>query len=123
MSRLLDSRDTITAALVAGGLTVATTGKFAAPCVLVEPGDPWAGTDLSLGKRRTGRWRLTLVAGRADGGGNVERLAALVDQADAALLTVPGLELPTWARPFDATLDGAKYAATNATVQYLTKEG
>lgn len=120
MSRLAASRTLILDALEAGGVNAATTGKFSAPCCLVEPGDPWAGVELSLGRRRTGRWRLTLVAGKQDSEGAFEALADLVDQADTALLKVPGLELPTWARPSDYTLGGALYAATIATVQLLT---
>jgi hypothetical protein len=120
-NRLTASRGELLAALEAAGIAHSTTGKFAAPCVLVEPGDPWAAVDLSLGARRVGRWRLTLVAGRADSAGSLERLADLVDATDAALLTVPGVQLPTWARPFDTTLDGAAYAATAATVQLQTK--
>lgn len=122
MSRLMDSRDALTTALEAGGLAVAVTAKFAAPCVLVEPGDPWAGVDLSMGRKRTAHWRLTLVAGKADSAGNHERLAELVDQTDAALLTLAGIQLPQWGRPFDATLAGAAYGATQATVQVLTAE-
>ena len=121
MSRLLDSRGLILAALEAAGIAHATTAKFAAPCVLVEPGDPWAGVDLSFGGRRTGRWKLTLVAGRADSAGGLELLSQLVDETDAALLTIPGCQLPSWARPFDAELGGATYAASAATVQLLTR--
>ena len=119
-SRLLASRAGILAALEAAGIRTGTTGKWSAPAVLVEPGDPWAAVDLSLGARRTGRWRLTIVAGRADSAGALEALAELVDRVDVALLTVPGVQLPTWARPFDTSLDGAAYAATAATVQLLT---
>lgn len=122
MSRLKASRDAIIAALQAGGLTVATTGQFAAPCVLVEPGEPWAAVDLSLGRKRTGRWKLTLVAGRVDTEGNQEKLMDLIDSADTALLALPGVELPTWGRPFDASLHGVVYAGTMATIQYITQE-
>jgi hypothetical protein len=120
VSRLLASRAAILAALEAAGINSATTAKWSAPVVLVEPGDPWAAVDLSLGRRRTGRWRVTVVAGKADTEGAIEQLANLVDTVDAALLTVPGLELPTWARPFDVELSGAKYAASGATIQLLT---
>ena len=119
-SRLLASRAAILAALEAAAINSATTGKWSAPVILVEPGDPWAAVDLSLGRRRTGRWRVTAVAGRADTAGALELLAELVDRTDVALLTVPGLELPTWSRPFDMTLDGAQYAASSATIQLLT---
>jgi hypothetical protein len=119
----LSSRDALVSALEAGGLNPSTSGAFSAPCVLVEAGDPWASVDLSLGRRRTGRWRLTLVAGRADAEGVIESLAELVDKADAALLTVPGVQLPTWERPFNASLAGVTYAATASTIQSLTEEG
>lgn len=122
MSRLLSSRAAILAALEAGGVNTATTGKFSAPCVLVEAGDPWAAVDLSLGRRRTGRWRLTAVAGRADSEGVIELLADLVDTVDRALLALPGVQLPTWERPFNASESGITYAATAATIQALTEE-
>jgi hypothetical protein len=119
-SRLLASRATILAALEAGGVNSSTSGKWSAPCVLVEPGDPWAGVDLSLGRRRTGRWRLTAIAGRTDTDGAIEKLAELVDVVDVALLAVQGLELPTWSRTSDTTVDGAAYSACTATVQLIT---
>ena len=122
-SRLLSSRASILAAIEAGGVHAATTGKWSAPVVLVEAGDPWAAVDLSLGRRRTGRWRLTAVAGRADSEGIVEVLAELVDQVDAALLAIPGVQLPTWGQPFSGSLGGVAYACTAATIQALTEEG
>lgn len=123
MSRLLSSRNALVAALHEGGCNPAVSGKFSAPCVIIEAGDPWAGVDLSLGRRRTGRWRLMAVAGRADSEGSIEALAELVDKVDTALLTVPGVQLPTWERPFNATLGQIAYAATAATIQVLTEEG
>lgn len=121
MSRLSSSKSAIVAAL-SGTLTVATTGKFSAPCVLIEPGDPWASAD-NLGKRRIARWRLTLVAGRADTDGIHDTLATMIDTVDTALLTIPGLQLPNWGRPFDGQLDGVTYAVTLATIQHITEEG
>jgi len=116
------SRAVIANALEAGGVRVAFTGKFAAPCALIEAGDPWAAVDLSLrGGRRNARWRITLVAGRADSEGALEALAELVDKADAALLPAR-VQLPTWAKPFDALLGNVPYAATVATIQLLTEE-
>jgi len=120
MSRLSASRDTILGALNAAQIPNSTTHQWSAPCVLVEPGEPWAAVDLSLGTKRTGRWRLTLVAGRADTAGIFDTLAEMIDSVDAALLTVPGLQLPTWQRPFDVILSGAQYASTSATIQVLT---
>ena len=121
MSRLLSSRAAILAALEAGGVNPSTTGKFSAPAVLVEAGDPWAAVS-SLGRRRVGRWRLYAIAGRADSDGVIELLAELVDQVDRALLRLPGVQLPTWGRPINATVGGVAYAATEATIEYATQE-
>lgn len=122
MSRLLSSRAAILAALEAGGVNTATTGKFSAPCVLVEAGDPWAAVDLSLGRRRVARWRLYAIAGRADSDGVIELLAELVDQVDRAILRVPGVQLPTWSRPINATVATIAYAASKSTIQTFTEE-
>jgi hypothetical protein len=120
MNRLLASRQTILDALEAARIAHSVTAQWSAPCVLVEPGEPWASVDLSLGSKRTGRWRLTLVAGRADTAGILDSLAGLVDTVDAALLTIPGVQLPTWQRPFDIILSGSRYAGTSATIQLIT---
>ena len=122
MSRLGASKEAIATILSENGLVVADTGKFAAPCVLFEPGEPWATVDLSFGRKRTGRWRLTLVAGRADSAGNIDKLMSMVDEADAALLKLPGVELPAWGKPFDATFGNVVYGVTQATIQYITQE-
>lgn len=116
------TRRAIQVALEDGGVRVAFTGKFSAPCVLIEAGDPWAAVDLSLHGKRVARWKLTAVAGRADSEAALELLADLVDTADAALLALRGVQLPTWAKPFDAQLGAVQYAATVATIQLLTEE-
>jgi hypothetical protein len=119
----MSTRALILAAIEAAGVRAHTTGQFAAPCVIVEAGDPWAAVDLSLGKRRTTRWRLTIVAGRADSEAALDTLAGMVDTVDDALLTIPGAQLPTWAQPFDASLGAVPYAATAVTIQLLSPEG
>ena len=115
MSELLDSRARILEALDAGGIRTATTGKFAAPCVLIEPGDPWSEPVRMPG--RVARWRLTAVGGRADSDGALEILGGIVDGANAALRTIDGCQAPTWARPFDLVLGGVSYGASVATIQ------
>jgi hypothetical protein len=121
VSRLLDTRATVIAALEAAGIAYSTTGKFSAPAVLVEPGEPWA-EPASLKGRRLARWRLTAVAGRADTEGSIERLADLVDSVDAALLAALGVQLPTWSMPRDVALGNVPYAASIATIQSMTEE-
>jgi len=120
-SRTADARARILVALELGNVRSATTGKFAAPCVLVEPGDPWSVPD-SLHGRRLTRWKLTAIAGRTDSEAAIETLCELVDATDAALLQVDGVQLPSWAQPFDALLAGVPYAASVATVQLVTAE-
>jgi hypothetical protein len=64
-------------------------------------------------------WRLSAVIGRTDTEGSVVGLAELVELVDAALLTVDGCQLPTWARPFDAQLGAVPYAVTTSTIQLI----
>jgi hypothetical protein len=115
VSELLDSRARILAALEAGGIRASTSGRFAAPCVIVEPGDPWSEPVRMPG--RVARWRLTAVGGRADSEGTLELLAGLVDGTNTALRTIDGCQAPTWARPFDLVLDGHPYGSSVATIQ------
>ena len=118
MSGILEARQRILDALEGAGVRSSTTGAFAAPCVLIEPGDPWSAPDRL--PRRLCRWRCTAVAGRADAEGALELLGELIESVDTAFLTVDGLQLPSWAKPFDAQLDGIPYAASVATVQLYT---
>lgn len=111
MSTLLEHRAAILESLEAGGIRTATTGQLAAPCVHVEPGDPWAEPVRMPG--RLSRWRLTALAGRSDSAGALEALAELVDSVDAALLAGAGTRsssLPTWNKPSDYAVDGVPYA-------------
>ena len=115
MSTIRASRDRITGSLTAGGVRVATGGKFAAPCVLVEPGDPW--TEPARMPGRLVRWKLTAVGGRADTEAAIEVLGELVDDVDAALRAGSrSISLPSWAMPVDLTLGGVAYAASVAAI-------
>jgi hypothetical protein len=119
-SRVLAARELILAALDAGGISSATTGRFAAPCVHVEPGDPWSEPAALKGGasgRRLTRWRLTAIAGRADSDAAFVTLGELVDAVDDALVRLSGAQLPVWGKPTDYLLDGVAYASAIATVQ------
>jgi hypothetical protein len=118
MSRALDDRARILAALETADIRTATTGKLSAPGVLVEPGDPWSEPRRLPG--RVSRWQLTALAGKADSAGALEALAELIDTIDGALRTVTGCELPTWSKPTDYTLTGVPYAGSIATIQIGT---
>jgi len=119
VSALLEARAAVLAAIEAGGARTATGPKLAAPCVHVEPGDPWyEPVSLGAGNRgRVSRWRLTAVAGRADSDAAFEALGTLIDQVDTGLRTLGGTQLPTWAKPTDYALEGVPYAASVATIQ------
>lgn len=115
-SSLAGARALLIAGLQAEGVRTATRGQWSAPCVLIEPGDPWSEPVRSPG--RLSRWRLTAIAGRADSDGALEQLGELVDAIDAGLRRVDGAQLPTWARPTDQQqLDGPPFASTVATIQ------
>jgi hypothetical protein len=118
MSRALDDRARILEALEAVGIRTGTTGQLSAPAVLVEPGDPWSEPRRMPG--RATRWQLTALAGRADTAGAFEKLGELVDLVDAALRTVPGCELPVWAKPADYQVTGVPYAGSVATIAIQT---
>ena len=117
MSRTLVDRDRLIAGLEGAGIRTATGGQLSAPCVLIEPGDPWSEPRRMPG--RVSRWQLAAIAGRADTTGAYAELAELIDTIDAGIRTVPGCELPTWAAPADVTL-GIPYAAAIATIEIAT---
>lgn len=122
MSRLVDDRTVILEALEAGGITVSPVGgQVAAPCVLVEPGDPWCEPRYASRIRgRVSRWRLQAVAGAADTLAGYDELAELVDQIDAAL-RIDGVSSPTWAGPAVRELeDGVRRRSTIGTIEYAT---
>lgn len=119
VSRLGEDRGRILSALEAAGIRTATGGKLTAPCVLVEPGDPWS--EPRRLPARVSRWRLTAIAGAVDTGSGVEELAELVDLVDTALRGVDGCQLPTWARPNVAEIvDGVRRSSAIGTIQYAS---
>ena len=121
MSRLLDTRARLLAAFAAGGIRTATTGKYSAPVVVVEAGDPWS-EPFSHGRARLARWRLTVIAGRSDAEGSLAALGGLVDQVDDAIRTMRSVSLPTWGQPIDLALDAGTYAASVSLVSIPTEE-
>ena len=121
MSRLVDERTAILAALEAGGIRAATGGKLAPPCVLVEPGDPWSVPERAAPGGRVGRWRLTAIALAADRLAAYDELASAIEAIDAALKPLLGTQRPTWARPLETDAAGTRAAfAAIATMQYAS---
>jgi hypothetical protein len=122
VSRLAASRDQLTDALEGSGIRTATGGRYAAPCVLVEPGEPWIDRD-SPSPRVLVRWKLTAIAARTDTAAAYDELAELVDKIDAALLSLRGVSLPSWSAPRDITLGNVSHPASVAFVLIHTAEG
>lgn len=116
MSRLGDARASIAGALDAGGIRVSSSGRFSAPCVILEADDPWSEPVRLPG--RLSKWRLTAIAGKTDTLGSFEALAALIDSIDVALRPLDGCALPTWGRPLDIAIEGATYAGVMGKIQY-----
>jgi hypothetical protein len=115
VSRLIEARGRLISALETNGVRTAKGGQLAAPCVLIEPGDPWTEPHRMPG--RNTRWRLTAIGGKADADASYVALGDLIDGCDIALRTLDGVQLPTWTRPLDYALGGVAYAATVSTIQ------
>ena len=115
MSRLAASREQLTDALEGSGIRTATGGRFAAPCVLVEPGEPWIDRE-TPSRRVLVRWKLTAIAAATDTGAAYDQLAELVDTIDAALLSLRGVSLPSWGAPRDINLGNVAHPASVAFV-------
>jgi len=111
----MDDRARILLALETADVRTATGGKLSAPCVVVEPGDPWSEPRRLPG--RVSRWRLMALASKPDTEGSFGELGDLIDRVDGALRTVPGCELPAWSKPTDYSIGGVPYAGTVAIVQ------
>jgi hypothetical protein len=113
VSRLGDRQAEILAAIRAGSLRVATSGRFSAPGVILEPGDPW--TEPARMPGRTARYQLTAVAGTPDSDAALGQLAEIIDAVDAALRKVDGVGLPTWSKPADRIVGEIAHAVSVGT--------
>jgi len=111
MSRLADARTRLADALDGSGVRTAIGGRFSAPCVLIEPADPWIDRT-SPSRVLLVRWQLTAISGSSDTGGAYDELAQLIDSIDAALLSLRGVSLPSWGAPHDVTLGNVAHPAS-----------
>jgi hypothetical protein len=122
---LVIARSRLIATFTEAGIRAPTGGQFSAPCVLVEPGDPWA-EPLRLGggtAHRTSHWRLTAIAGKVATDQAYTALAELVDSIDLALRAAHDEvgspiypQLPTWQRPSYLELGGVPYGSAIADI-------
>ena len=121
MSRLLDARARLADALTGSGVSVAFGGRFAAPCVLIEPGEPWISRERAS-RPLESRWKCTAIAGRSDTLAAYDELGAMIDEIDRALLSIRGVSLPSWGAPHDVTLGNVSHPASTAFVLIFTEE-
>jgi hypothetical protein len=121
MSRAIDARKRIADALEAADVRVAIGGQFAAPAVLLEPGDPWIARE-RMGRKLEVHYKLTAIAARSDTGAAYDELGQLADDIDRALRTLPGVQLPTWGAPHDLTLGNVARPACTADVAIYSEE-
>jgi hypothetical protein len=93
------ARARILEAFASESVRAGTSGRFSAPCVILEAAEPWTVPARMPG--RDSRWQLTAVAGSGDADTAIEEIALLIDGCDVALRRLPGCGLPTWSRPAD----------------------
>jgi len=115
MSRLKDARDRLADALTGSGIRTAFGGRFAAPCILLEPAEPWIDR-ATVSPRVIVRWKLTAIARPADTEAAYDELADMIDATDAALLSLRGVSLPPWGAPHDLTLGNVAHPAATGVV-------
>jgi hypothetical protein len=86
-------------------------GRFTAPCARVYPADPWVDISGLANGRRTQRWEVWVVAGKADSLATFDELEALVTTCNTALGGLQGWAYPVWRRPAITEMGGTKYFA------------
>ena len=98
---LLGSRDQLVAILRTAGVPTleVVSGRFLAPCAIVEPGDPFLAPANLGGAWRRLRWRVVLVIGAGDAGANLERMTELVQAVVLAIGSAPGWTTPIVSGP------------------------
>lgn len=109
---LKDSRQLLLDALTAAGVDAFYgMGRFTAPCARVYPADPWVDLSGLANGRRTQRWEVWVIAGKADSLATYDELEALLQQCNAALTGLPGWSWPAWRRPAVTEMGGTRYFA------------
>ena len=114
-SRVMRARARLADALEGSGVRTALGGRFAAPCVLIEPGEPWVSRERASSSLEV-HWKLTAIAGRTDTGAAYDALGALIDEVDRALLSLRGVSLPSWGAPHNVDLGNVSHAASTGVV-------
>jgi len=115
---LTDSRQTLLDTLTSAGVNAFYgMGIFTAPCARIFPADPWVDISGLANGRRTQRWEIWVVAGKADSIATFDELETLVITCNAALSTLQGWSHPVWRRPAIAIMGGTNYFACRGTME------
>lgn len=94
-------------------------GQFNAPCARVFPGEPWVALSGLAGGRRTQRWEVWSVAGRADSNATFDALEMLTQQINDAINGMAGWGHVEWHRPAVVDMGGARYLAARGVLETL----
>jgi hypothetical protein len=109
---LTDSRKVLLDALEAAEInTFYGIGRFTAPCARIYPADPWVDLSGLANGRRTQRWEVWVVAGRADSIATFDELEELLKRCNVALSGLQGWAYPVWRRPAITDMGGTRYFA------------
>jgi hypothetical protein len=115
---LKDSRQTLLDALGTAGVNAFYgMGAFTAPCARIFPADPWVDLSGLANGRRTQRWEVWAVAGKADAIANFDELEAMVQAINTALAPLQGWSYLAWRRPAVTIMGGTGYFACRGTME------
>ena len=115
---LQSSRQVLLEAIEAAGVNAFYgVGRFTAPCARIYPADPWVDISGLANGRRTQRWEVWVVAGKADSLANFDELEALVKTCNDAVSDLQGWSHPSWRRPAITEMGGTKYFACRGVVE------
>jgi hypothetical protein len=115
---LKDSRQFLLAAIEAAGVNAFFgIGQFTAPCARIYPAEPWVDASGLANGRRTQRWEIWVVAGKADSIATFDELEALVKVCNDAVSGLQGWSHPTWRRPAITEMGGTRYFACRGIVE------
>lgn len=119
---LNDARTLLLAGLTAAGIdTFYGWGAFSAPCARVFPGEPWVALSGLAGGRRTQRWEVWAVAGRADSAATFDEMEDLVQRINDAVEQMARFGQLEWRRPAITDMGGTRYLACRGIVETLTE--
>jgi hypothetical protein len=115
---LTSARQALLDALTAADIdTYYGWGAFSAPCARVFPAEPWVSLDGLLGGKRTQRWEIWAVAGKADSGATFDELEAMVIAINDACEPLQPFARIEWHRPTSTDMGGTRYLASRGVIE------